>query len=782
MKIKRPLVWMLLFLMLGIVLGRYTDAANAPGIVIFLAVALAVLTGCLYKLQRLTVVFLFPVLAIIGFGLTQRAFSPFDVSLQAKATVEGRVESVSVSSAGNMSVLMQAQVQGEKLRLLVRLPEGAGAEIGQLLTVRGDIQPLDTARNPGAFDEFLFWRARGAAAKMYAGDVVQGDVRPTLTGALYAFRTRFSAVFYEIMPAEEAGVLDAMITGSRDGLTDEMNTLYRDAGIFHILAVSGTHMTILAFAISAVLRRLKLSRAAASLVSFGVIVLYCIFTGACVAAVRAVVMFGAVVLAPLVRRDADMPSSTSFAAICLLLVSPLYLWDVGFLYSFAAVFALVAGAPAVERMMLRAADKASAPPIVLRIFGKPRVRQAIAATAAVFLVTWPLTAWYFYQVSFISVLVNLILLPTVLVLTIFGFLAGLLGMVFMPLGMFAASVPYAILSGYAFVCRAAVSLPFATVLTGRPPLWLLALYMGALVTALASFRIRSGMARHGKKLALALFGLCVAAAGVNVVWPKPLEMAVLDVGQGDAIVFTRGQNAVIWDGGGRMNREIGDNTGVWVVLPYLRYKGVSRADAVLTHADADHALGIIEAIDAGVVRRLFVPSGLLAEGDIASALAESIAKSSIEVITLQPGDQWNMLPGASAMCVYPAAGSALHGNEGSLVCRVAFGERSFLLTGDVEQSGERRILDTYGAQLDADVLKLAHHGSRTSSTEAFLQAAAPTVAVASAARNSQYNHPSPEVVERLGSLGIELYATASRGAVIFRTDGVRLTVQTMVGE
>jgi len=780
---KRPLAWILFFLAMGILCGRYAESAMAA---VFLLAMCAVLAFCLFKLTKQAVAAICLVFALAGFVFAQNAAveapavaAALSAQEEAKATtLSGELVNVTVSRRGFASGLLRTGIDGAETLVLVRFPEGIRPAAGQYVTVTGRLARLSPARNPGAYDERLYWRARHVAAKLYAEEAALGAVRTSLTSVLYSFRVQMSTAFYAMLPEREAGVLNAMITGDRAGIDEEIDELYRDAGIYHVIAVSGTHMTILAMAVQAVLGRLGLTKRRSCGVSFGMVVLYCIFTGASPPAVRAVIMYGIIAFAPFVKRDADAVSATCLAAMSLLLYSPLYFWDVGFLYSFTAVFALCAGTPAVERGLNRLLSRKRMPLWLVRLFRRDALCLAVAAALAVFLATWPLTAWFFYSVSFISILANLIILPTVTLLTVSGFLAGLVGMLSVTVGSFLAGAAYVILRFYENLCRAAAAVPFGNVLTGRPPLWLLALYAGALVLlGYAMYAPNAAAFAKRRRVGGIALGVWILSGVVFALVPKPLVVAVLDVGQGDALVLSRGNKAVIWDGGGNPLRDIGDNTGVWTVIPYLRYLGAGTADAVLTHPDGDHALGIIEAVDEGIVRRLYLPDGMDAAGELASLLLQGAAKNGTEAIYVCAGDKIAVLPEVSAHVLYPDAGGGAAGNAGSIVARVERGGVQFLLTGDVEQSGEEALLARDVGALRADVLKLAHHGSATSSTEAFLRAVSPGMAVASAGLNNRYGHPSQVVTERLEALGIPFAVTAERGAVLFTTNGTKLAVQ-----
>jgi len=785
---KRPLVWILFFLAMGLFCGRYAGSVTAA---LFLLVLCAVLAFCLYKLTGQAVATICFAFALIGFVSVQNAQTEPPVvsaalaiqALEGHTRLTGRAETVSISRNGYASGFLRTEMEGTVLRVLVRYPDGARPVVGQEIAVTGTLALLSPARNPGAFDEQLYYRTRHTSVKLYADEAECGAIQTSVTSVLFSIRVNMSDAFAAMLPEREAGVLNAMITGDRAGLDEEIDALYRDAGIYHIIAVSGTHMTILAMAVQALLGKLGLTKRRSCGIAFAVIVLYCLFTGASAPAVRAVIMYGVIAFAPFVQRDADTPSATCFAAIALLLYSPLYLWDVGFLYSFTAVFALCAGTPAVERGLSLLLNRSKTPLWLIRLFRRAWLRLAVSAALAVFLMTWPLTAWFFYNISFISILANLLILPTVTLLTISGFLAGLVGMASVTIGSFFAGAAYVILRFYEWLCRAATAVPFGNVLTGRPPLWLLVLYVAALILlAFTMYAPNAAMFARRKRICFAACTFWVFSCTVFAFMPKPLVVTILDVGQGDALVLSRGNKAVIWDGGGNPLREPGDNTGVWTVIPYLRYLGAGTADAVLTHPDGDHAIGVIEAVDLGIVQRLYLPDGMKPDSAIAAQLLESAAAHDTSTAYICAGDVLEFLPGVTAHVLFPDTGGGAAGNAGSIVARVDYGTVSFLLTGDAEAEAEAVLLSRDVQALHADVLKLAHHGSVTSSTEAFLQAVSPSIAAASAGRNNRYGHPSPAVTERLETMQIPLAVTAERGAIRFTTNGKTLTVRYMLGE
>jgi competence protein ComEC len=230
------------------------------------------------------------------------------------------------------------------------------------------------------------------------------------------------------------------------------------------------------------------------------------------------------------------------------------------------------------------------------------------------------------------------------------------------------------------------------------------------------------------------------------------------------VLINRG-TAVLIDGGGNF-ADIGRNTGVRVVMPYLDYLGINICEAAfISHSHDDHALGIIELMGAGRLKRLYLPEAGRGGSETYSNIINAARKGGTEIVYISKGDVIN-IGGFVIECLHPTSGSVAGINDLSAVLRVSFGDSSVLFTGDIEAAAERILTDN-GTDISADILKVPHHGSRSSSTEGFLAAVNPLIAVAGVSERNVHGHPHPSVVGRYADMGIPLYTTADRGAVIF---------------
>jgi competence protein ComEC len=681
-----------------------------------------------------------------------------------KAMVDVRAVTVSGGTSG---------VRYNALCWLKDVADDRGGEIkaGSVATFYGSLLELDKARNPGGFNEYLYYRARKAMYKSFpsvrrtaalddrspGGNLHKSAFGSSLL-AMADLRPRLTEVFYKILPEDEAAVVCSVVLGDKTGLDENTRNLYRDGGIYHLLCVSGLHVSIIAVIINAALRRF-ISARKASIITLAAVVSYCIFTGCAISTTRAAIMAGALTAGGLFYREPDLPSSTACAAVILLIYEPLYLYDAGFLLSFGAVFGMAALARPFERLLTR-----------LKCPGG--ILQGASASMAAAAGTFPAQSCLFYVLSPYSVIINIIVIPTAAALVFLGLAAGAIGLFRVDAAMFLAGSLHGLLSFYKAICGFSAWLPYSQILTGSCGLPVAFAFVGLCILFARYMNAGPDKAKHPRQ-AFVIGLSCFAALVIIRSIPPKLEITMLDVGQGDAFVIRRGHNAYLIDGGGLHGRDLGDNTGARVVAPYLDYSGISELEGVfVTHPDNDHIAGIIEIAGLKTINRAYFAEAMDRDNLLFQQFL-SVART--EVIYLEQGDVVSSPAddGFAFDVLYPPADAfAESANDLSLVMQLRYESARVLFTGDI--SGETE--ETLEFETPT-VLKLSHHGSRFSSSWGYLARSLAPFALVSSGRNNVYGHPSPETLSRLYDLGIKLYNTQTGGAVTLNYDGSSFTVR-----
>jgi competence protein ComEC len=623
--------------------------------------------------------------------------------------------------------LIQATVYGESPPLAA----------SQRLAVELRLREAAGFRNPGVFNYTAYLAREGihVVASGRADRVVPLD--EAVPSWPVRTRRRALAIMRDWLPATSAALLGGLLLGDRTALPRDLDDAFRRAGVYHVLAVSGFNVALLASAVFALLvvaragRRLAAAAAALAVIAFAFVV------GPEPSVLRATLMGVLVLGAVLLEREASVLNSLSLAAIVVLALRPQDLLDPGFQLSFAATAGIVL-APLPRGILL----------------------GALGVSVAAQLAVLPVTLAHFNQVATIGVLANLAVVPLAALATVLGLGGVGLGALLDTAGGLLLNATWPVLIALRAVVLVAAATPTAVVHLPAPHWTAVVAYVCALGLALVAWRWRGRPGPSARALAMLSSILLVVAVAIEA-WPLfraadgRLRLTVLDVGQGDAMVveLPDGRALLIDAGAGGPHRL---DAGQRVIAPFLWNRGhLSLAAAVLTHMDVDHAGGM------ATIRRLFP----IAEAGSLDSLVAGARRAGVEVA---------VLGGSASGADNQIAGSR---NDTALVLKVHFGRAAFLLASDITARSEAELL-RHEAPLAATVLKVAHHGARGSSTPEFLRAVHPTVAVVSVGQGNPYGHPSGDTIGRLLATGARVYRTDQDGAVMLETDGRSLTVTT----
>jgi len=636
---------------------------------------------------------------------------------------------------------------------------------GQRLWAQVRLHPPAGFRNPGAFDYPAHLRREGI--------LVVGTGRGDRLGALttdappWPVRVRRWAVaaMRARLPEGSAALLAGLVLGERSALPRETGEAFRRAGVYHVLAVSGSNVALLATSVFVSLSLLGVPRRVTALTAGVVLAGFALVVGSQASVLRATVMGLLILIGMLLDRESQVGNALGLAALLLLVWRPADLWDPGFQLSFAATAGIVYAGPA-----LRGALEAHGWP--------PWVAMPIAVSLAAQGAVTPIMAAHFNQLSLIGVAANLVVVPLAGAATTLGFLATLAWGLSEAVGGLLFDALWALLLLLRLAVWAAASVPAAMVHLPAPDWAAVLTWYGALLL-LPHAELRPWTRR-------AAVSLLVAAVALSA-WPwlRPgdgrLRVVFLDVGQGDAVVvdLPEGQRMLVDGGTGGAERF---DAGERVVAPFLWNLPARRLDVVAaTHSDADHAGGlaaILRGFQVGevwengrwgagseetlrAVERARAPRHVLTAG-------QRIWAGSALVTVLNPSGK---VPAADAVgAIAPASD-----NDQSLVLRLDWRGVSLLLTGDLGLDGEAALLDR-GPPLRILVLKVAHHGSRFATGPQFLAAARPAIAVVSVGARNPFRHPAGETLGRLAAAGARLYRTDRDGAIILESDGRHLWI------
>lgn len=638
--------------------------------------------------------------------------------------------------------------------------------------------------NPGQFDARLYYQTQhithlGSAKN--ASLVEEGVFWPG--ELLRRLRENLSVRCMELFGEAKGGVLRAMLLGDKAELLDDTKNIYQKSGMSHLLAISGLHISIVGMSLYHFLRRKGCSYGISGSVGMILVLLYGAMTGMSTSTARAVTMFGLAVLADLLGRGCDMLTALAAAALLLLIEQPLYVRSASFLLSFGAVIGVGMLYPAVRSLF----------PV------SHKLSDAFLVSLSIQLATLPLIQWFYWEFPLYSVFLNLLVIPLMGVLMLCGI--GALGLSF--LSRQAAGIPAffcrLILELYENLGKGTLRLPWSVIVCGRPKCWQMVLYYGGIsgfvlwrsqVKEREKWRLcmraakgedteqteeeqyyQKGRERREKRIGLAaVFLLCVC---LQLRLHGGFSFTMLDVGQGDGLFLrTETGTTCLIDGGSSDVKQVGR----YRILPFLKEQGVGALDYVLiTHTDKDHISGVEELLkQAGEPGGLRIGALLLSEQSAweeAGIELQELAKAAGADVKIIKAGMILADKSTKLYCVHPQEGAPYTDkNAGSLVFRLSYGEFSMLLTGDLEETGEKEILER-GETISCDVLKAGHHGSRFSTTKEWIEKAQPKLTLISCGQDNSYGHPHEEMLERLKNAKSQWLLTTEQGAVTIYSDG-----------
>ena len=683
------------------------------------------------------------------------------------------LDTASVQAAGRLQVVMWASSYEDSTRQFT-------LRKGDAVRVVGRLQSVPAKRNPADFDYGRFLSRRGIYATLTVdepADGIQWVGPPTgVTALMSHLRSYVRHHLLLLVPkVDSQNVLRALVLGERHGIDANQREHFIRSGLMHLLAVSGLHVLLVGMVLYQLLRpmllRMGLSWSGMELLRTGLtvslLVLFMMLTGMRASVVRAVVMAVLLMGSTVLQRNTYSLNTLGVAAFVLLLARPSHLFEAGFQLSFSAVAGIVLLDPFFSDRL---------PPSLLNHASVRYVSRLFTVSLAATMSTLPVLLYHFGYVSFAGLLLNAAAIPLTMLalgsILVALFLAGWLMPAALVFGSAADWLVQGLLHAASFGHDA---LSWATVERYvRDPCLL-----GALIAFLIMLSLWSQPARRGRA-GMAVLMLITASLWGQVLrgayYPR-LEAVFFDVGQGDAALLRLpNRRYVLIDAGVRNDFT---DQGTRTLLPHLKRYGINYLDAVVvTHPHSDHLgglPGLLRSIPIGQV----VHNGHAYSSALYAETRRLLDSLNVEHRAVRAGDTLGLDPSVRMQVLAPFSrnpSATSDANDLSLALRVAYRETSFLFAGDVEASLERRIAITYGSLLESDVVKVAHHGSSTSSLPVFVRRALPdtsakSIAVVSVGRNNSFGLPSHDVLHRWHERGATLWLTSRHGALWVRSDG-----------
>ncbi len=732
---------------------------------------------------------------------------------QGRITVEGIVLASEPAPPSNDALVVQCrqmirnnskQPLTGNIRLIV--PSSLRIQYGDLIRFHSRIRKIQSFHNPGSFDYERYMNRQGIYASGFVANpsgivLIRHNTASGIKLTLENFRHDLKDLIYANTPSPNREILEAMIIGNQKAIPQNVRDNFSKTGTSHILSISGLHVGMVAVAcFSTILLLLKFSEflmlrwniiKIATAAAFLPVIIYSLVAGMGTTVLRSTLMTLAFLTALLIGKPKDLYNILFGAALIILIIAPESLFDISFQLSFSAVFAILYMVP---KFSDRTLPIPLATPAILQT-GVRRIYIFVLVSAAATLGTLPILVYYFNQVSAVTLIANLIAVP------LLGILALIPAMAFILAAPFSSALAGLLIKIASFFTSLTVS--FINLLASmswssfsfiKPTLVEISLFYCFLLLLIQLFsqvnqqNVREFSARHRFYMKTALFivaalmltdAVCIF---IKTRFSKDMQITAIDVGQGSATLarLPRGITMLI-DGGGFQESTF--DVGRMVIAPFLFAERISKIDiVVLTHPHPDHLLGLIYIVNHFHVGEVWC-SGRKTDDDFYHLWENTLYENKVRLKYLSAQSPPEQISGVGIQCLWPLHPPVTDGqelsheetNDTSLVLKMNYGSRNFLITGDISSRVES-ILIRSGQDLKSDLLFVPHHGSVHSSSVDFIHAVSPQYAIFSSGKNNVFRHPHPAALHRYQANGVTLLRTDQQGAISIHSDGHTLDI------
>ena len=677
--------------------------------------------------------------------------------------------------------------------------------IHSVIFVQGKVLETHRQENEGGYDEAVSLSAARIYGKVSAESLrLMKEPHFLLRERLWILRRNMNAFICENLQGEEGGILSAMTLGDKSELSTEAKELFAGAGISHILAISGLHISLIGGFVWNLIRRCGISFLGAALLSGSFVLLFSIFCGGSISSQRAAGMFVLSAAASCLGEGYDLLTGLAVMAIWIIGFQPLSVQSAGFILSFAAVCGVaMAGIPTQKcyeticRLRWESRHQSGKGRQWKASF-REKLFSNMLLSLMVQLFLLPVLSYYYFTLPVYCVLLNLVVIPLLPPLLACGLLGGATGLFLPPLGRLFLIPCHFILYAYEALSEKSLKLPFSQIITGKPGALTILVYyilfvffMRFLLSQKERWEKRSEEALpwrkerprgfFGSRRSDMVFCLSLAAFILILSIPKErgFEMDMLSVGQGDGIYIRSPEGIRFFIDGGSTSRA---QVGKYVLKPFLHSRGIRSVDYwFLTHMDEDHYNGFEELLAEGNMIKRVVLAKSVEKNEAYERIVSTCSRQGVPVLFMQTGDVLRT-KSLSFSCLGPDAPSPFSGtNENSLVLHLKYKGFDGIFTGDIGEEQERAILSgKSGRELNAagaiEILKAAHHGSNYSNCREWLSEISPEVILLSAGKNNRYHHPGREALARMDEQELKYVCTIEAGqvSVFWEKGGMRV--------
>lgn len=716
------------------------------GSIAFLSIPIAAIILLITKNKKIIVILICLIISIGYVSILENKYSKIsDMPIKEMVTIISDIQEKEYKKVCTAKIVRN----NKKILINIKMAQDIPSiKYGDSLYIEGEFKQPEEARNYKGYNYKQYLKTKKIIGTVELEKVkilkssngsfihnIQKYIRDTINGTL---------------TDEEGNLLLAILLGDKDKLSEDIQESFKTSNLSHMLAVSGAHVSYIILGLTYVLQNSIIGKKNGKIVCIIFLLAFMAITNFTTSVTRACIMAILTLLSSIIYRKSDVYTNISVAALITLIFNPYSLLDLGFQLSYGGTIGIII-------FIKRIQEKKSNSKVINYI------KQMALVSIYANIIIIPIMMYHFNTVSFTFIISNIMASPILGIIVITGFLFIIASITVKPLTRLIAIFIKPILSILIKISQICSKLPFSNILVVTPYMFNVISYYAIILYCIKSKK------NNKCKIIICLLIVLILINFIIYIFPQKLRIFFIDVGQGDStLIITPDKKTVLIDGGGSDSFDVGEK----VLLPYLLDRRILKVDYVLiSHFDTDHCGGILTIMEKVKVKNIII-SEQAEHSENYERFKKLMIHKKIRLIEVKKGDKIKIGRYSEFKILFPTSRLLSENplNNNSIVAQFNYNNFKMLFTGDIEKLAEQQILKAEKAEIRADILKVAHHGSKTSSIPEFIKAVKPKIALIGVGKNNTFGHPNQQTIKNLENIKCRIYRTDLQGEIIIKID------------
>ena len=710
---------------LGIILRLYFSS-------ITFLIALLCIFWLIKKDKKIIILLVFVILSFIYIDILENEYNRIE-----NKQIEEKAVIISDIQEKEYKYIYEAKFLKNNKKVLISIKKSQQIDkinYGDLIYLEGKLEIPKIATNYKGFDYRQYLKTKKIQGIVIADNVkiLKAKYKNNL---IYQMQKKIKAIIKEKLPSETGDLLLAILLGDKKDLSEQIQINFKNSNLSHMLAVSGAHVSYIIIGLTYITQNSIMGKRKARVFCIFFLIIFMAITNFTPSVTRACIMAILTLVSEILYKKADIYTNISISALIILLYNPYSLLDLGFKLSFGGTIGIV--------IFMRFIKKKQEEPKLLNY-----IKQMALVSICANIIIIPIIMNNFNTVSLTFLVSNILASPILAIIVIVGFSIIIISIISHSLSNLLVFWLNPILNLLIKISSFCSKLPFAKILVVTPYIFNIIFYYTIILYLVNYNKIKQFIK---KKTVILLSIILILSNFIFYILPQDLKIYFIDVGQGDStLIVTPSKKTILIDGGGSESFDVGEK----VLLPYLLDRRIRKIDYIMiSHFDTDHCKGIFTVIENLKVKNIII-SKQAEKSENYKKFKEIVANKKINIILVKAGDKIKIDKYIYFKILFPTEKLIMQNplNNNSIVSQLNYKSFKMLFTGDIEEIAEKEILNLQKDKLKSTILKVAHHGSNTSSTQEFINSVKPELALIGVGKNNTFGHPSECVVEKLRDL------------------------------